>query len=115
MTDVARSTEDEAPTAALADSQEGAQRVFSTSILLSAIRCVITYVLLPWVFPLLGLTGAFGPALGVVIGVVAIGFNVWSIQRFWAAKHPWRRAITVINVSMIVLVTILVVLDLRAL
>jgi hypothetical protein len=92
-----------------------ATKAFSTSILISATRCLLTYVVFPWLLPLLGARGGVGPAIGLPIGVVAIGFNIASIRRFWAANHRWRWPITVLNCSVIVLLVVLVVDDLSEL
>lgn len=91
---------------------EQAARVFSTSILISAVRCLLTYVLFPWVMPLLGLAGNVGPVVGITIGLVAIGFNIASIRRFWVTEHRMRGLIAVINGSVIVLLLILIARDL---
>jgi hypothetical protein len=90
---------------------DAATRAFSISILISAVRCVLTYVVFPWVLPAVGVAGGVGPGIGLVVGVVAIASNVASIRRFWAADHRWKKPITVLNVAVIVLVTILVAQD----
>ena len=92
-----------------------AQRAFSTSILVSATRCLLTYVVLPFVAPALGLAAGVGPAIGIPVGVVAIVCNVLTIRRFWAADHRWRWAYTAISLSVIVLLTILLVEDVASL
>jgi len=88
-----------------------AQRAFSTSILVSATRCLLTYIVLPFVAPALGLAAGVGPALGIPIGVVAIGCNVLTIRRFWAADHRWRWAYTAIALTVIALLLVLMVED----
>jgi hypothetical protein len=87
-----------------------AQRAFSTSILVSATRCLLTYIVLPFLAPALGLAGV-GPALGIPIGAVAIGANVLTIRRFWAADHRWRWAYTAIALTVIALLLVLMVED----
>ncbi|MGY9072744.1 MAG: hypothetical protein ACKVHU_07335 [Acidimicrobiales bacterium] len=94
------------------DSQEQAQRGFSTSIIVSAVRCTLTYVVLPFLTPFIGFLDSVGPVLGLIIGAVAIVANVFSIRRFWRAQHPWRKPITVLHVGMIVLLSFLMVEDL---
>ena len=89
--------------------------VFSRSVLISGVRCSLAYVVFPWLLPLVGLSGATGPILGLVIGVVAIGFNIASIRRFHGSDHRWKWAITALNVAVIVLLLILAVEDIRAL
>jgi hypothetical protein len=88
-----------------------AQRAFSTSILVSATRCLLTYIVLPFVAPALGLAAGVGPAIGIPIGVVAIGCNIVTIRRFWAADHRWRWAYTAIAVTVIALLLVLMVED----
>lgn len=90
-------------------------RVFSTSILVSASRCLLAYVVFPWVLPALGLAGGAGPGIGAVVGITAIVFNVVSIRRFWAADHRWKWPISALNSCVIVLMTVLLVADLGAL
>ncbi len=92
--------------------QDSAARMFSTSVMISGIRCVLAYVVFPWILPLFGLTDWLGPWIGIVISLVAIGFNVASIRRFWRADHPWKWAISTINVSVIGLLSVLLVMDL---
>ena len=92
-----------------------AQRAFSTSILVSATRCLLTYIILPFVAPALGLAAGVGPAIGIPVGIVAIVCNVLTIRRFWAADHRWRWVYTAIALSVIVLLTILLVEDIASL
>lgn len=94
-------------------SEDQATRVFSTSILLSGIRCTLAYVVFPWLLPALGLASGVGPALGLVIGPVAIAFNLASIRRFHASDHRWKWYITALNVTVIALLAVLLVLDIR--
>ena len=87
--------------------EAAAQRAFSTSMLVSATRCLLTYIGLPFVAPLLGIAKNVGPGLGIAIGLVAIGSNVLTIRRFHAARHRWRWAYTAISLSVIGLLLVL--------
>jgi hypothetical protein len=91
--------------------EDAAQRAFSTSILVSATRCLMTYIVLPFVAPALGLAAGVGPAIGIPIGVLAIGCNILTIRRFWAADHRWRWAYTAIALTVIALLLVLMVED----
>ena len=88
-----------------------AQRLFSGSILLSALRCLLSYVLLPVLSPLLGVATSVGPAVGLPIGVVALYFDVRGIRRFWLAGHRRRWEITAVYVVVMALVLTLVAGD----
>ena len=90
---------------------ETAARTFSVSMVVSGVRCVLAYVVFPWLLPVLGVTGGVGPGVGLAIGTVAIGFNVWSIVRFWRADHRLKWLVIPINVAVIVLLLVLVGFD----
>jgi hypothetical protein len=100
-----------APTGTAADKQQEAARLFSVSILVSAVRCLLTYVLFPWVLPVLGVARGVGPGVGVAVGAVAIVANVVSIRRFRASHHPWRKPLMALNLSVIGLLVVLVIMD----
>lgn len=92
-----------------------AQRAFSTSVLVSAVRCVLTYLVLPFVAPALGLATGVGPAIGIPIGAVAIACNVMTIRRFWAADHRWRWGYTALALTVIALLLVLMARDVATL
>ncbi len=67
-----------------------AETVFGRSIAISAIRCLITYVFLPLLAPVVNLSGSIGPVLGLLLGAVSMIAIVLSMRRFFAADHKWR-------------------------
>jgi len=95
--------------------EDRATKAFSTSVLVSGIRCTLAYVVFPWLLPALGLASGVGPALGLAIGPVAIGFNVASIRRFHASDHRWKWYITALNGAVIALLLVLLAMDVREL
>lgn len=95
-----------------APTSDRATRAFSLSVLISGIRCSLTYVVFPWLLPFLGLATGFGSAVGVVVGVVAIVSNVFSIRRMWATDFRYKWHVTFLNSAIIVLLAVLLGLDL---
>ncbi len=91
--------------------EDQAHRVFSTSILISATRCLLSYVVFPIFAPALGAATGVGPAIGIPIGVVALFFDVMAVRRFHASLHPYRWIVTAVYVCIIVLVSFLLVRD----
>ena len=89
--------------------EEGAHRIFRVGILLSAMRCLLTYIFLPILAPLLGVAGGVGPAIGIPLAVVALSFDVMGVRRFWLADHRWRWQMTGIYVAVMALVVALLV------
>ena len=92
-----------------------AERVFSLSVVVSGVRCVLAYVIFPWILPAAGIASGIGSGLGFAIGMIAIAFNLMSIWRFQRADHRWKWPITMINAGVVLLLLILVVIDVRAL
>ena len=98
-----------------ADPNETAEKVFGASILVSTVRCLLTYVLLPLLKPVVDLSGGVGPALGLLIGAVSAVAIVYSMRRFWAASHRWRWAYTAVGGGILVLLAVQAVRDVAAL
>jgi hypothetical protein len=67
--------------------ESSTHRIFGASILLSATRCLLSYIVLPILLPLLGLAKGVGPIVGIPVGVLALTFDVLGIRRFWLADH----------------------------
>ncbi len=92
-----------------------AEKVFGTSLLISSVRCLLTYVLLPLLKPVIDLSGGVGPVLGLVIGAVSGTAIVFSMRRFWRANHRWRWGYTVLGGGILVLLVVQAVGDIVAL
>ncbi len=87
-------------------------RLFGVSILASALRCVLSYLILPIVLPLVGLTRGWGPAIALPIGILALVFDWMGARRFWMADHPRKWSFTVLYGVVGTMVFCLVVADL---
>lgn len=94
---------------------EAAQRGFSRSVVISGIRCTLTYVVLPLIAPFIGLAPNVGPVIGLSVGTVAMAANLFSIRRFWRADHRWKIHATVLHCAVLVMLVILMVFDIREL
>lgn len=92
-------------------SEASAYASFQRSMAISALRCTLTYVVFPFVLPAVGFATGVGPILGIVIGVVAMTCDVFTIRRFFQADHRWRWPISSIAAGVIVLLSILLVQD----
>jgi hypothetical protein len=101
-----RVPDDEAPI----DESE-THRIFSASIFLSALRCLLSYIVMPVVLPAVGLARGVGPAIGIPIGILALGFDYLGVRRFWLADHRHRWAFTALYGVVGTMVLILVVVD----
>ncbi len=87
------------------------ERLFSQSILISGVRCLLTYVIFPFIFPIVGITSGIGSTIGLIVGTIAIVANVFSIRRFHKADHRYKWPVSALNLGIIVLLVILVAFD----
>jgi hypothetical protein len=92
-----------------------ARSAFQKSLMFSSARCLLMYIVFPFVLPAIGITQGVGPAIGLVIGMLAMVSIVYSIRRFWRANHSKRWHYTVFGVSIIGFLLYLSVVDLTAL
>jgi hypothetical protein len=88
-------------------------RIFSASIFLSALRCLLSYIVLPIVLPALGLAKGVGPAIGIPVGLLALTFDYLGIRRFWLADHRQRWAFTALYAIVGGMVLALVIVDIH--
>ncbi len=77
--------------------QAEAQNAFQTSILVSSVRCLLTYIFFPFVAPALGMAASVGRPLGIAISLVAMVSITISMRRFWRSNHPKRWHYTVLG------------------
>lgn len=91
----------------------GAHRTFRISVVISALRCVITYVAVPVAVPLLSLAGWVAAPLGLALCLVAGVNGVVSLRRFWRADHPQRWTYTVFITIVFAILTVATVTELE--
>jgi hypothetical protein len=89
----------------------GTESIFGRSIAISAIRCLVTYVFLPLLAPVVKVSGAFGPLLGLALGAVSMVAIVMSMRRFFAADHKWRWGYAGVGAGIFVLLIVAGVSD----
>lgn len=83
--------------------------------MISSIRCLLTYIFLPFVAPTIGFFADFGPVLGIIVSIVAIVSITTSMRRFWRVRHAQRWAYTILGGLMFAFIVFLLVRDIAAL
>src|SRR5664280_1187895 len=86
-------------------------RIFSASIFLSALRCLLSYIVLPIVLPAIGLARGVGPVISIPIGLLALTFDYLGIRRFWLADHRQRWAFSALYAVVGGMVLALLIVD----
>ena len=93
-------------------SAEEARKAFQTSLMVATVRCLLMYIVFPFVLPVVGIASQVGPWIGLPIGLIAIVAIVMSIRRFWRADHSKRWHYTIFGGVVICFLAVLVVQDL---
>lgn len=87
----------DAPKMSAADARSS----FQKSLVWTAARCLLMYIVFPFVLPPLGIALGVGPVIGITIGLLAMVSIVYSIRRFWRADHSKRWHYTVFGTLII--------------
>jgi len=92
----------------------GARRSTTTAIVVSGIRCIITYLLIPILAPFIGLVETIGAPLGIVLSLLAIVMGISGVRRFWIADHRARWPYTIFIAVVVALLTVGIIFDLAS-
>jgi hypothetical protein len=85
------------------------------SLVISAIRCVLTYAVIPLVVPVISWAGVLATPLSLALSLVAIVLAINSLRRVWMADYRHRWPYTAFILVAVGLLTLVVVLDVRTL
>ncbi|MEP1126078.1 MAG: hypothetical protein ABJH68_19525 [Ilumatobacter sp.] len=78
-----------------------ARSAFQKSLAFTAARCLLMYIVFPFVLPPLGIALGVGEPVAIAIGLLAMVSIVYSIRRFWRADHSKRWHYTVFGTTII--------------
>jgi hypothetical protein len=81
-----------APSGEVAGAAAPAERAFGFSLAFSGVRCILQYVILPFVLPLVGVASAAAVPITMALSLVAIVSLIASLRRFWRIdyKGKWQ-------------------------
>ncbi len=97
------------------DEVPGAVFPMRGSLVLSAVRCLVTYVAIPLLVPVFGWLTPMAAPLSVLLTVVAGAMAITSLRRVWAANWSGRWGYTAFAVAVLVALAALLVVDLMSL
>jgi hypothetical protein len=100
------------PLMAPAGTAAGARKAFQTSMMVAGVRCVLMYLVFPFVLPAVGVARGVGPVIGLLVNTAAMVCIVMSMRRFFRADHPKRWWYAGLGGAVLVLLTFLAVVDL---
>lgn len=92
-----------------------AESAFSLALMFSGVRCIIMYVILPFVLPIIGLAGNSADWLDIGINFVAIGAIIFSLRRFWRINYKRKWQYFPVAIVALFLLTAFIALDISTL
>jgi MFS-type transporter involved in bile tolerance (Atg22 family) len=93
----------------------GARRSTTTAIVVSGIRCTITYLLIPILAPFVGLLEALDAPVSILLSSFAIVMGISGVRRFWIADHRARWSYTAFIGLVLVMLSVAIAFDLSKL
>lgn len=88
-------------------------RIMGGSFLFVAVRCILQYILLPFVLPFFGLTGALSVGISLALEVAAAAMIGYNIKALW--NTTWRVRYLALSALFLFIIGIFTYLDLRIL
>lgn len=88
-----------------------AHRNFRVALIISGVRCLITYLLIPILVPILGVAGVLAAPVGIALCAVAVVNGVVSVRRFWISDHRGKWMYTWFMVVVFAILAVALVAD----
>ncbi|MFT3796854.1 hypothetical protein [Microbacterium sp.] len=89
----------------------GAERAFRTAIIVSGIRCLITYLAVPILIPVAAVAGMIATPLSIALCLFAAVNGVIGVRRFWISNHRYRWMYTGFMAVVFVVLAVALVMD----
>jgi hypothetical protein len=90
-------------------------RGFGFALFVSATRCILQYVVVPFILPVLGFVGDTPAWFSLSLSALAFLSLFTSLRRFWQSHHPRRFAYLPLAILMTLTLILFVLSDLRRL
>lgn len=87
--------------------------VIGVPLLLTAVRCILQYILVPFVLPFIGLGSAFGAQVNLAAGVFGIGLILYNLRRLWPTS--WGKRYLALSLIIIPIILVSLYFDYQAL
>src|SRR5215204_3752217 len=81
------------------------------AVLVSGLRCILRYAILPFGLPLLGLAAGTARGITIVFDVIAVVATITSLRRLWAVQHPQRWRYLMIAVGVLAVTAMFLAID----
>ncbi|MCW5875690.1 MAG: hypothetical protein KIS85_02300 [Anaerolineales bacterium] len=86
--------------------------VIGVPLLLTAVRCTLQYIVVPFVLPMMGVTNTFSPLINVGAGVLSIGVILFNVKTLWNTN--WRTRYLLLALVFIPIIVMMTYSDYQA-
>lgn len=83
--------------------------VIGVPLLLTAVRCILQYILVPFVLPLIGLGLAFSAQVNIAAGLFGVGLILYNLRRLWPTN--WGKRYLVLSLIIIPIILFSIYFD----
>ena len=70
--------------------ESDAQRAFKFSLIFTGVRCILQYIVLPFILPVIGIASSTALPLLLLINIFAIVSMLFSVRRFWQINYQYK-------------------------
>lgn len=95
--------------------QRAAENTFMASMLFAGVRCILEYVVLPFLLPLLNLSDSIAVPLVMGVNIVAFVALIASVRKFYAINYKHKHLYLAVAVVGGVVLSIFLIGNLRTL
>lgn len=97
------------------DDESEAQRAFNFSLIFTGVRCILQYIVLPFILPVVGI--AADSALPILLGIniFAVISMLYSVRRFWQINYRYKWHYLLMAVVILAALTAFIAVDISEL
>ena len=95
--------------------ENDARRAFNFSLIFTGVRCILQYIVLPFILPVIGIAADTALPILLVINVLAIISMFYSVRRFWQINYEYKWQYLLFALFILVLLVAFIALDLSRL
>lgn len=89
-----------------------AERAFNLSLAISGVRCIIQYMILPFVLPVIGVAASWAVPISLTINLMAVAAIFFSLRRFWQTNYKGKWQYLIIALIALIFIAVFIYTDL---
>jgi ABC-type iron transport system FetAB permease component len=90
-----------------------AERAFGLSLVFSAVRCILQYVILPFVLPVFGFAADAAVPVVLAINLMAIVAILYSVRRMWRIDYKYKWQYLLVGAAALLILFVFLYADLN--